>query len=287
MKATLAIWGRLLSTVALVSVASGSTLRSSYATTTASNVKQQMALNAMKSVRAFAHIDLARPTPALNTLAQQLSMHESDRPAMHRRIQPKDQIYTPECLAERVFFVVDGAVATYQHNPVKRRLNLTIHVGGETSAPFGMVSLLDDQETFPSYAMPMRGGASWLEVSATALRDYALSDPVMQWQLLRAAADEHRWLDELAESVTLDSMPMRLAKAVLLLAGLQAPVEDGQQFYVTKRELGDGTGSFRETASYYLRQLSRDGVVERGYSRLTIPNVDELRMVAGLSDAGE
>jgi CRP/FNR family transcriptional regulator len=53
---------------------------------------------------------------------------------------------------------------------------------------------------------------------------------------------------------------------------------------VSHQSLADHLGTYRETVSAILRDFKRQGLVELGYRRITITDVEELKEIAGVWD---
>lgn len=82
------------------------------------------------------------------------------------------------------------------------------------------------------------------------------------------------------EDVAYKKLPERLALLLLELGDYQGGMIKG----VSHQSLADHLGTYRETVSAILRDFKRQGVVELGYRRISIMDVQSLKDIAGIWD---
>ena len=104
--------------------------------------------------------------------------------------------------------------------------------------------------------------------------------PILGWGLLQTYGQRLLQVENNLEDVAYKKLPERLAALLIELNTDRNNVIKG----ISHQTLADYLGTYRETVSAILRDFKRQGLVELGYRRIHILDVEELSDFAGLWD---
>ncbi len=183
-------------------------------------------------------------------------------------------IARPEDLANHLYILVNGRARLVRRNAEGRRLVMATL---EPGAVFGEGALLGgaDPDTF---AEALNNCTIW-SLPKAQVRELAQRHPILGWSLLQTFGKRLAQVENHLEDVAYKRLPERLAALLLDLAGNKASVITG----TSHQSLADTLGTYRETVSAILRGFKRAGLVDLGYRRIRILDVEGLQMAAGLT----
>jgi CRP/FNR family cyclic AMP-dependent transcriptional regulator len=219
-------------------------------------------------------------TTGSNSLTQTLTALREEDPAFNKVITIKhlergELVATPEDLARKMFMLMNGKVNLVCTNNEGRRLVIATL---EPGAIFGEGAL--DAPGDPSVFVEAADKVSVWVVPAGEARNMTMQYPILGWGLLQTYGERLLQVENSLEDVAYKKLPERLAMLLLDLG----EHENGMIKGVSHQSLADHLGTYRETVSAILRDFKRQGVVELGYRRITIVDVDELKEIAGIWD---
>jgi CRP-like cAMP-binding protein len=180
----------------------------------------------------------------------------------------------PDMLNMNLFTLMKGRVQLVREGPNGRRLAIATLGPG---AMFGEGALLGASEPAVK-AMALTDCVVWMvpEPHAQAL---ALRYPALSWGLLQTVGLRLAQVEDRMEEVAYKRLPERLAGLLLELAQGSKAIRG-----TSHQALADMLGTYRETISAILRGFKDDGLVELGYRRIELRDVQGLRAAAGNVD---
>ena len=192
-----------------------------------------------------------------------------------RQAQRGELVATAEDLTRRMFVLVEGKINMVCTNSEGRRLV----VGRlEPGAVFGegALSTHGDLNVFAEAASDL---TLWT-IPGSEARNATIQYPILGWALLQTHGERLFQVENSLEDVAYKKLPERLAALLLDLCDSTAGVIRG----TSHQALADHLGTYRETVSAILRDFKRQQLVELGYRRINVLNVEELREIAGIWD---
>jgi CRP-like cAMP-binding protein len=215
-----------------------------------------------------------------SSLTQVLTALREEDPAFNksitiRHIERGDVVATPEDLSRKMFMLMSGKVNLVCTNNEGRRLVIATL---ESGAIFGEGAL--DSPGDPNVFVEAADKGSIWVVPASEARSMTMQYPILGWGLLQTYGERLLQVENSLEDVAYKKLPERLAMLLLDLGDNQNGLIKG----VSHQSLADHLGTYRETVSAILRDFKRQGVVELGYRRITIVDVDELKDIGGVWD---
>jgi len=128
---------------------------------------------------------------------------------------------------------------------------------------FGAAPLFTPQGVFPATAVALRPSLV-LSVPKPELIRFLKAEPEMFMKVLAFISQHLQDMMKLAERVSLDSVPKRVADYLLRLAREQGGPRPGQQLQLplTQAELAAELGSVREVVGRALHQFQKQGILE-------------------------
>lgn len=231
-------------------------------------------LNANKSLS----FTLATPTAGHSSLTQTLTSLREEDPAFNKvihvqHVEKGQVVATPDDLAHKMYVLMTGKVNMICTNNEGRRLVIATL---EPGAIFGEGALDNpgDPGTFVEAAEPV---SIWVIPSSEA-RNLTMQYPILGWGLLQTYGERLLQVENSLEDVAYKKLPERLATLLLELADQASGVIKG----VSHQALADHLGTYRETVSAILRDFKRQGLVELGYRRIHLIDMETLQDIAGI-----
>jgi CRP-like cAMP-binding protein len=192
-----------------------------------------------------------------------------------RHLQRGDVVATPEDLTRKMYMLMSGKVNLVCTNNEGRRL---VIASLEPGAIFGEGAL--DRRSDPSVFVEAAEPVSVWVVPASEARNMTMQYPILGWGMLQTYGARLLQVENSLEDVAYKKLPERLAMLLLEMSSYQNGLIKG----VSHQSLADHLGTYRETVSAILRDFKRQGVVELGYRRITILDVETLKEIAGVWD---
>lgn len=207
-----------------------------------------------------------------------LNLLRSEEPAFDKAIRIRHiargkVVATAHELAEKMYVLMSGKVNLVCKNSEGRRLVIT---SLESGSIFGEGAL--NQQSDPSiFAEAAEDVAIWV-IPASEARSMTTQYPILGWGLLQTYGQRLLQVENNLEDVAYKKLPERLASLLLELSNNQEGVIKG----VSHQALADHLGTYRETVSAILREFKRQEIVELGYRRITILDLELLKETAGI-----
>lgn len=224
-------------------------------------------------------------TPASNLSSQGFtaftqtltSLREED-PAFERVIHVQhlergQLVATSDDLAQKMYVLMTGKVNLICTNNEGRRLVIATL---EPGAVFGEGAL--DTPGDPNVFVEAAESVSVWVIPSTEARNLTIQYPILGWGLLRTYGERLSQVENSLEDVAYKKLPERLATLLLDLADADNGVIKG----VSHQALADHLGTYRETVSAILRDFKRQGIVELGYRRIHLVDIESLQDIAGV-----
>jgi CRP-like cAMP-binding protein len=213
-----------------------------------------------------------------SNLTQVLTALREEDPAFNKVITIKhlergDVVATPDDLAHKMYMLMNGKVNLVCTNNEGRRLVIATLDAG---AIFGEGAL--DSPGDPNVFVEAADKVSVWVVPAGEARNMTIQYPILGWGMLQTYGERLHQVENSLEDVAYKKLPERLAMLLLELGNHQNGLIKG----VSHQSLADHLGTYRETVSAILRDFKRQDVVELGYRRITIVDVEELKAIAGV-----
>jgi CRP-like cAMP-binding protein len=184
-----------------------------------------------------------------------------------------DVVATPEAMATRMYVLMSGKINMICTNAEGRRLVIATL---EAGAVFGE-GALDSAGEMNVFAEAVDDVAVWA-IPAGEARNMTMQYPILGWGLLQTYGLRLLQVENSLEDVAYKKLPERLATLLIELD------EDGSQVIkgVSHQALADRLGTYRETVSAILRDFKRQGLVELGYRRIRLMDVEMLKEIGGI-----
>lgn len=216
----------------------------------------------------------------VGTLTQALTALRTEDPAFNRivttlRVERGQIVATAQDLITKMYVLMSGRVNLVCTNNEGRRL---VIASLEAGAIFGEGAL--DQAGDPNvFAEAAEESAIWV-IPAGEARNMTMQYPILGWGLLQTYGQRLLQVENNLEDVAYKKLPERLAALLIELNTDRSNVIKG----ISHQTLADYLGTYRETVSAILRDFKRQGLVELGYRKIHILDVEELSDFAGLWD---
>lgn len=200
-----------------------------------------------------------------------LSQEARDRAQRHvrgRRFYPRRRLFSKGEPAEHLWVVERGNVRLFESSLKGQVTTL------ETLGPGQMFGLWSTaaEETYAASAEGVTEGRVW-RLAKTEVHRLIDAQPDLAREMVQVISDRLRDAHERLHSFAYDSVPSRLARA-LLRAG------DGCAAHVTRRVLAEASGTTVETAIRVMRRFERDGLVRSEIGSIHILDAIELAAIA-------
>lgn len=184
-----------------------------------------------------------------------------------------DLIASPDELAANMYVLMSGKVNLICTNNEGRRLVVGVLKPG---AIFGEGALIDPGDP-TVFAEAAEETAIWM-LPASEARNMTIQHPILGWGMLQTYGRRLLQVENSLEDVAYKKLPERLAALLLEFDD----DEDGQITGVSHQLLADHLGTYRETISAILRDFKRQGLVQLGYRRIRLLDVERLKEIAGV-----
>lgn len=222
-------------------------------------------------------LSAAGSTPHAN-LTQTLTALRAEDPGFSRvvttrKFERSETVASADELARRMYVLMSGKVNLVCTNNEGRRLVIGVL---EPGSIFGEGAL--STQTEPGvFAEAAESATVWV-IPASEARNLTMQYPILGWGLLQTYGQRLVQVENSLEDVAYKKLPERLAALLLDLNSDGTDVIKG----VSHQALADYLGTYRETVSAILRDFKRQDLVELGYRRITLLDVEELKIVAGI-----
>ena len=219
---------------------------------------------------------------AINTLngnlTQTLSALRAEDPSFNkvvvtRKVERGNVVATAEDLGRKMYVLMSGKVNLVCTNNEGRRLVIATLDAGAIFGE-GALSVTSDPNVF---AEASELSSVWV-IPASEARNLTMQYPILGWGLLQTYGQRLVQVENSLEDGAYKKLPERLASLLIDLNKDGSDVIKG----VSHQALADYLGTYRETVSAILRDFKRQGLVELGYRRINLVDVDELEIVAGI-----
>jgi CRP/FNR family cyclic AMP-dependent transcriptional regulator len=214
----------------------------------------------------------------LSGVRQALTALRDEDPAFDKSITTQRYergalVASAEALAQRMYVLMSGKVNMICTNNEGRRLVIATL---EPGAVFGEGALNSTGDA-NVFAEAVDDVAVWVIPSGEA-RNMTMQYPILGWGLLQTYGLRLLQVENSLEDVAYKKLPERLATLLVELD------EDGSGVIkgVSHQALADRLGTYRETVSAILRDFKRQGVVELGYRRIRLVDIEELKAIGGV-----
>lgn len=211
-------------------------------------------------------------------LTQALTTLHNEDPMFSRMVHSQtfergQMIATSDDLANKMFVLMSGKVNMVCTNNEGRRLVIATL---EPGAVFGEGAL--DNVGDPNVFAEAAEGVSVWTVPADDARDLTMQYPILGWGMLQTYGSRLFQVENGLENVAYKKLPERLAALLLDLSDEETDLIKG----VSHQALADHLGTYRETVSAILRDFKRQGLVELGYRRIQLMDIEVLQDIAGI-----
>jgi CRP/FNR family transcriptional regulator, cyclic AMP receptor protein len=213
-----------------------------------------------------------------SNLTQTLTALRDEDPAFNKVVMIKhyergDVVAMPEDIATKMYVLMNGKVNMVCTNNEGRRL---VIASLEAGSIFGE-GALDNPGDASVFVEASEKSSLWV-IPAGEARNMTIQYPILGWGLLQTYGERLMQVENGLEDVAYKKLPERLAMLLLELSDNKGGMIKG----VSHQSLADHLGTYRETVSAILRDFKRQDVVELGYRRITILDVEELSYIAGV-----
>lgn len=224
-----------------------------------------------------------KPKPVAELLASvplfaSLSEEEIDRVtdlAIPRTFPAETRVFSEGDPGGTCFVLRSGACRITREHRDGRAITLA-NLG--PGAVFGEMSLFDQGTR--SASVDTSEETELLAIPATDMRRLLRDHPELAEKMVVALAERLRAANERLSSQSFQTVPARVAAALLqALSGPEADAESSQEpvtLNMRQADLAQLAGTSRESVSRFIAELEREGVVEVGRGRLKILRPDEL-----------
>src|ERR1700748_1817894 len=169
-----------------------------------------------------------------------------------------------------LFGVRRGQIRIETGAPDGSRLTLNFMGSGDL---FGEVAVLDGQSRT---ADAMAGEPTELFVLRRAdFLAFLEREPKVAIKLIQLLCQRIRWQSERLDGVTVQPLPVRLARRLCALAS-----DFGSEVHISQEQLGVFVGAARESVNRQLQTWRRDGILDLQRGRILLQNMSKLTAVA-------
>lgn len=235
-----------------------------------------MKLNMYPSTYSPTNSPVANQGP--NNLMQAFTALHNEDPTFSRMMKAQQfergqLIATSDDLARKMYVLMSGRINMVCTNNEGRRL---VIASLEPGAVFGEGAL--DNAGDPNVFAEAAETTSVWTVPAGEARNLTMQYPILGWGLLQTYGSRLLQVENSLENVAYKKLPERLAALLLELSDEETDLIKG----VSHQALADHLGTYRETVSAILRDFKRQELVELGYRRIQLVDVETLQDIAGI-----
>jgi len=194
------------------------------------------------------------------------------------RVSAREQLFTKGDPGDRLYLVAHGVIRISALSPEGREVTYGLIKAGEL---FGEIAVLDGgRRSADATALEP---SELLALDRRDVVDFIDRHPALALHLLRVLCERLRRADDLLEDVVFLSLPGRLAKHLLVLAGTlssrEAP-DSAPTIRLSQQELADHLGISRESVNKVLSKWEQAGMVTLGRGQITVNGLDALEALA-------
>lgn len=242
-----------------------------------------MAVVGMHSAQSLQDSILGVPKEGLTTsegMTQMLSALREEDPSFDRvvytlSVERNKIVADAHDLSQNMYVLMRGKINMVCTNNEGRRLVIATLKSG---AIFGE-GALDNNEDPNVFVEAATDSDVWVIPTAEARR-ITMRHPILGWGLLQTYGERLFQVENNLEDVAYKKLPERLAALLLEFRSQESDTIRG----VSHQALADYLGTYRETVSAILRDFKRQGLVELGYRRINLVDIDTLKETAGIWD---
>ncbi len=214
----------------------------------------------------------------ISSFTQTLTSLREEDPAFNRVIhvqyfERSQLVATSDDLTQKMYVLMTGKVNLICTNHEGRRLVIATL---EPGAVFGEGAL--DTHGDPNVFVEAAESVSIWVIPSNEARNLTIQYPILGWGLLQTYGERLSQVENNLEDVAYKKLPERLATLLIDLADEDQDVIKG----VSHQALADHLGTYRETVSAILRDFKRQGLVELGYRRIHLVDMESLQEIAGV-----
>ena len=214
----------------------------------------------------------------LPNVKQALTVLRDEDPAFSKVISVQhfergSTVASNEALASRMYVLMSGKVNMICTNNEGRRL---VIASLEPGAIFGEGAFTNDVDA-NVFAEAADQVSVWV-IPAGEARNMTVQYPILGWGLLQTYGMRLQQVENSLEDVAYKKLPERLAALLVELSEDDSGVIKG----VSHQALADRLGTYRETVSAILRDFKRQELVELGYRRITLTDIEMLKEIGGI-----
>ncbi|CCG41067.1 Crp/Fnr family transcriptional regulator [Magnetospirillum molischianum] len=194
------------------------------------------------------------------------------------RVSAREQLFSKGDPGDRLYLVIAGVIRISTLSPEGREVTYGLIKAGEL---FGEIAVLDGgRRSADATALEP---SELLTLDRRDVIDFLDRHPALALHLLRVLCERLRRADDLLEDVVFLSLPGRLAKHLLVLAGTlssrEVP-EAAPTIRLSQQELADHLGISRESVNKVLSKWEQAEMVTLGRSQITLNCLDALGNLA-------
>ncbi len=196
-----------------------------------------------------------------------------------RKSERGDVVATADEMASKMYVLMSGRVNLVCANAEGRRLVIATL---EPGAIFGEGALTTTSD--PNVFAEAADSSTLWVVPASEARNLTMQYPIISWGLLQTYGRRLVQVENSLEDVAYKKLPERLADLLVQLSSESSDKNSTGDVIkgISHQALADYLGTYRETVSAILRDFKRQGLVELGYRRITLLDMEELKIMAGI-----
>jgi CRP-like cAMP-binding protein len=198
------------------------------------------------------------------------------------RVAPREQLFSKGDPGDRLYLVVTGVIRISTLSPEGREVTYGLIKPGDL---FGEIAVLDGGPRSAD-ATAMEAG-ELLALERRDVIDFLHRHPAQTIHLLKVLCERVRCADSLLEDVVFLSLPGRLAKHLLALAGtlgVRRGPDAAPTVRLSQQELADHIGISRESVNKVLSKWEQVGMVTLGRGQITLNRLADLEDLAQPGD---
>ena len=192
-----------------------------------------------------------------------------------RRFERGEVVATPDDLTSKMYLLMSGHIHLVVTNNEGRRLVIATLEPGSIFGEGALANAADPNV----FAEAAEFSTLWI-IPAGEARGLTMQYPILGWGMLQTYGQRLVQVENSLEDVAYKKLPERLASLLIDLTEEGTNVIKG----VSHQALADYLGTYRETVSAILRDFKRQGLVELGYRRISLSDMDDLKLMAGIWD---
>lgn len=187
---------------------------------------------------------------------------------VRQELRPGEVLFYQGDAGHILYVVETGKVRIFVQGEEGQELSVAVCGTGDL---VGEMSVIDELPRSAS-AMAMERAAV-LRLSRERFREHVRKSPQLAFNVMKALSVRLRFSTRQLDSLSMASVPTRLARKLLELADQHGVAEDGETriaMTLTQSELASLLGTTRESVNKALGQLKRQGLIRREGGQLII-----------------